>query len=487
MKDTDKKTFKWILWGAGRIGKKVAKFLGDFDENIECFVDSDPKKNNSFIDGIVVKDKQILNNLSPNYIVCVAIAQDTLEIKRNIQNDYNIEEKRVLSYLECWRDVIEMHIEELTDIDVKTKENASKNIIFGMTNGLGLGGIETWSITMGNILKKEGYTIKYFVPHGKRNIAYDCVETSSEDILGLGNKKDICEDVKILSKNLPCVFFSDRISRLLQVAYICKKLFPGKLLLILVIHGGREENIKKHLFFSEWVDSYIGVSQKGICEKVVNYGIPRDKVFNVICPVKTMKNFDRAYSLYNEEMQIGYAARIDFSDKDKRQDYLLKLLLVLSETSNKYHVNIAGDGPSQNKLEGFIEEYSLQKMVTLHGYIEREKMDSFWRKQDIFINVSDSEGNCMAMMEAMGQGVVPVLTDVSGVRDSIMHGENGFIVNKGDISGIAHHIDYLYHKRDLLKNMGEKGWEWIRQKYDEEHALEGILNSCGNFKRLKEG
>ena len=31
------------------------------------------------------------------------------------------------------------------------------------------------------------------------------------------------------------------------------------------------------------------------------------------------------------------------------------------------------------------------------------------------------------MLEAMGQGVVPVLTDVSGVRDSIEHEENGFI------------------------------------------------------------
>ncbi len=475
------KKLKWILWGAGKIGKKVAKFLSEFDEDIECFVDSNPQKNNLLIEGIIVKDKKILNNLNPNHIVCVTIARDTLEIKKNIQNDYNIEEKRVISYFECWRDVIEMYTEQLTDINIKLEGKKSKNIIFGMTNGLGLGGIETWSITMGNILKKEGYTIKYFVPFGRKNSDYDCVETSSEDILGFSNKKDICENVRILSQNLPCVFFADRINNLLPVAYICKKLFPKKIQIILIIHSGREANIRKHLIFSKWVDSYIGVSQSGICEKIVNYGIPQNKVFHVVCPVKRMKNFDRVYSLNKEEIQISYAARIDFSDTEKRQDYLLKLLIELSKSSNKYHINIAGEGQSQNELERFIREHNLQNLVTLHGHIEREKMHIFWKKQDIFISVSDSEGNSMAMMEAMGQGVVPVLTDVSGVKDSIVHGENGFIVDRGDINKIAYYIDFLYHNREMLPKMGRKAWERITQNYDEEHALEGILNSCKNF------
>ena len=87
----------------------------------------------------------------------------------------------------------------------------------------------------------------------------------------------------------------------------------------------------------------------------------------------------------------------------------------------------------------------------------------------------------MAMMEAIGQGTVPVLTDVSGVRDSVVHEENGFIVDTGDMNGIAHYIDFLYHNRDMLPLMGRKGWEWINQNYNEERALECILSSCKVF------
>lgn len=46
-------------------------------------------------------------------------------------------------------------------------------------------------------------------------------------------------------------------------------------------------------------------------------------------------------------------------------------------------------------------------------------MDAFWKGQDVFVNVSEYEGTSLSMLEAMGYGCVPVVTDVSGAREFI--------------------------------------------------------------------
>lgn len=55
-------------------------------------------------------------------------------------------------------------------------------------------------------------------------------------------------------------------------------------------------------------------------------------------------------------------------------------------------------------------------------------MINFCQEQDLFLNFSDSEGNSMSKVEAMACRSIPVVTNISGVRDSIVNDKNGFIV-----------------------------------------------------------
>ena len=79
-------------------------------------------------------------------------------------------------------------------------------------------------------------------------------------------------------------------------------------------------------------------------------------------------------------------------------------------------------------------------------------MKDFWGNKHIYINLSDYEGNCMAMLEAMAHGVVPVVTDVSGVRDVVVHGENGFIVHKQNLDEMIEGIK-MYSDNEQVREL----------------------------------
>src|SRR5207244_1497066 len=66
---------------------------------------------------------------------------------------------------------------------------------------------------------------------------------------------------------------------------------------------------------------------------------------------------------------------------------------------------------------------------------------------DILILVSDYEGLPLSLLEAMGRGLVPVVTDLeSGIRE-VVNKNNGVLVPVDDVEGYARAIAYLHANR----------------------------------------
>ena len=64
----------------------------------------------------------------------------------------------------------------------------------------------------------------------------------------------------------------------------------------------------------------------------------------------------------------------------------------------------------------------------------------------------------------MAEGAVPVITDVSGARDDVTDGYNGYVVDVGDIDALADRIQELYLDRDKLKQMSIRAHDTIRKR-----------------------
>ena len=460
---------RWIIWGVGKIGKNVCNLLLELGEKVECFIDSNKELWKEYYRDIVIQNPRILKT-NRKYKICIAVMNEMETIRESLVDEYGYSPYQIFHYLSCIKDSVTRKYKTLyPQCASNSVINQQIVILLACTNGLAVGGIESWNLTFGKLLSEKGKNIKYFLR--KKDIQksipkYRQVLVDVEDFNDHWCVDQIKATVNVIEKNLPCVLVTNYANLLLISAYIVKLRNPAQLKIVSIVHGGGDTLLNRYQAIDDCVDMFIGVAEHGICDQLICRGIAKDKVKYVVCPVPCPQKLIRTFSTGGEAIKVGYAARLRKNDRDKRPDYLLKLLDLLLVSDIKYQLEVAGNGSFFAEIFNYVLKNHLERQVKLLGEIKREDMPAFWKRQDIFINVSDSEGNSMAMMEAMAQGAVPIVTDVSGVRDSIVEGKNGFVVQCGDMVKMKDYIEYLYHNRNLLRTMGTAAHSVIAEKYE---------------------
>ena len=94
-----------------------------------------------------------------------------------------------------------------------------------------------------------------------------------------------------------------------------------------------------------------------------------------------------------------------------------------------YHI---GDGPMKESLLLLANELPKTIRWKFLGAIPNREVQKFYAEHyvDAFINVSESEGIPVSIMEALSYGIPAIATDVGGVSEIIEDGKNGFLLKK---------------------------------------------------------
>ncbi len=91
-----------------------------------------------------------------------------------------------------------------------------------------------------------------------------------------------------------------------------------------------------------------------------------------------------------------------------------------------------------------------------------EKARDIYSRSLVWVMASRSEGFSMPVLEAMACGCAVVATDCGGPRDMIKDGENGFLVNVGDVKGITERVQFLLENSDLRRQIRENAQATVR-------------------------
>ena len=87
-----------------------------------------------------------------------------------------------------------------------------------------------------------------------------------------------------------------------------------------------------------------------------------------------------------------------------------------------------GDGEERPALQAGIKALGLDPYVKVTGYQQPADVSRYLNSADVVVSASLVEGWSVAMLEALACGKPLVSTDVSGVREMIIPGENGFVM-----------------------------------------------------------
>ena len=134
----------------------------------------------------------------------------------------------------------------------------------------------------------------------------------------------------------------------------------------------------------------------------------------------------------------------------KRIDLLLGQVAVVAETVPRLRVNIVGDGPERARLQKIAADLGLLSTVTFHGYQPDEVRDALLSRAWVTASTSAAEGWGCSVIEANAWGVPCVALRVPGIRDSVLDGETGWLVDSAKDFGTAT-VKALEHVGDAAK------------------------------------
>ncbi|RLB06067.1 MAG: hypothetical protein DRG83_01185 [Deltaproteobacteria bacterium] len=149
---------------------------------------------------------------------------------------------------------------------------------------------------------------------------------------------------------------------------------------------------------------------------------------------------------------------------------LLKAIKIVRGWSKGVLLEIIGPVlPNQEKYYGilrrYMEEEDLEPNIKFLGYMDRVSVAQKLAESAMLILPSVQETAPMVIAEAMAVGKPVVATRVGGVPYMVNNGETGFLVEVGDVEGLADKILELLKNKDLRIEMGRRAKEEALRRF----------------------
>ncbi|TVR39061.1 MAG: glycosyltransferase family 1 protein [Cryomorphaceae bacterium] len=161
-------------------------------------------------------------------------------------------------------------------------------------------------------------------------------------------------------------------------------------------------------------------------------------------------------------------------------DLLLRALAALpQEVQCECVLNAYGawDNPDyQERCLSLIQKHSLHQ-VHLHSPVSGADKWAALNNADVFAFIpTHPEGHPWAIVEAMAAGLPVLTSDQGAIVESVLHDQNGFVVNTTDETELAERITLLIRNPDLVMEMGRKSRARYESGFTEEHLVQRYRN-----------
>ncbi len=138
-------------------------------------------------------------------------------------------------------------------------------------------------------------------------------------------------------------------------------------------------------------------------------------------------------------------------------------------------LHIAGDGPLFKYIKERTKTYEAR--VRFYGFVRYEELPIIYQKGDVFLFPSIYDGWGVALAEGMASGMAPISTYSTGAStDLILHGYNGFIIPPENSKMLAHYMEQLINKQELIRKFGNRARRYVISNNDVKSGVEKLLN-----------
>jgi len=115
---------------------------------------------------------------------------------------------------------------------------------------------------------------------------------------------------------------------------------------------------------------------------------------------------------------------------------------------------VAGQGDDRERLERVARDLELGEAVRFLGFVTEAEKIRLLRAAWAVVFPSPKEGWGISNVEAAGCGTPALASDSPGLRETVRHGETGFLVPHGDAAALAERMQALAADPRLVDHLG---------------------------------
>lgn len=134
-------------------------------------------------------------------------------------------------------------------------------------------------------------------------------------------------------------------------------------------------------------------------------------------------------------------------------------------------------GSSFDEVESKWKSMDLKNSVEFLGWFDEENLPSLYASCDILALPSYNEGLPYVIIEALSSGLPIVASRVGGIPEVVSNGENGFIIEPGDIDALSRRFLELIRNTELRISMSRNN----RVKAVNEYSLQHVLSELNRI------
>jgi len=165
----------------------------------------------------------------------------------------------------------------------------------------------------------------------------------------------------------------------------------------------------------------------------------------------------------------------------KGVDVAIRALALARRVRADLRLDVAGSGDYASVLGDLAARLGVGPAVTFRGFVSEEDKIRLLRQAWANVFPSPKEGWGITVVEAGACGTASLASDSPGLRDSVRHGETGFLVRHGDAEGLAERMLQLANQPALVDQLGAaarrfaEAHTWERSAEATERHLHDII------------
>ena len=221
-------------------------------------------------------------------------------------------------------------------------------------------------------------------------------------------------------------------------------------------------------------DSVKTISSRLSTQLVKNFDVDPEKI--TVAPIYTKR-------------EKGLAFKRNFECEDKITLLTLSRLVSVKNISLQFRalknitasiltdveLLVVGDGPLRSRLESEVALLGLEKNVKFLGW--QANVDDYYRKADIFLLTSDSEGWGKVIIEAGSYSLPIIMTNVGCANEVIINDKSGLVIGVNREEELVQAMFSLIDSSELRERLGRGAAKAVNELISKQEVLSLYMKS----------